>query len=148
MLPQPRTGGLAWHAMASACIPHRPLPRITAVSPWMESATERVRCPADAPALPFVPFAVKGTRELHAMIARRRSPGNRPRHRPPLALALVAFLASSGAMIANSTPGEEALTATVPVIRSCANEVQTAISAAAAREHGLCELSFNDATFR
>ena len=51
-------------------------------------------------------------------------------------------------MIANSTPGEEALTATVPVIRRCAAEVETAIASAAAREHGLCELSFNDATSR
>jgi hypothetical protein len=111
----------------------------------MESATERVQCPADAPALPFVPFAVKGTRELQALISRRRSPRNRPRCRPPLALALVAFLASSLAMIGHSTPGQEALTATVPVIRHCANEMETAIVAAAAREHGLCELSFNDA---
>lgn len=111
----------------------------------MESATERLHCPADAPALPFVPFAVKGTRELQALISRRRSPRNRPRCRPPLALALVAFIASTLAMIGHSSSGEEALTATVPVIRRCAHEMEAAIIAAAARDHGLREMSFNDA---
>lgn len=138
-------GGLAWHAMASVCIPKRPLARTLTDSPWMVSGSERIKCPDDAPALPFVPFAVKGTRELKSMLSRRVRPGNRPRCKPPLMLALVAFVVSSGAMIVNSAPGEEVLTATVPVIRSCASDMQAAISAAAAREHGLCELSFNDA---
>jgi hypothetical protein len=95
---------------------------------------------ADAPALPFVPFAVKGTREMKAMLARRQAHGNRQRHRPPLALAMMALLASTIAVIATSPAGESAMTATVPVIKRGAAEVETAIVEAVARERGLANL--------
>lgn len=92
---------------------------------------------ADAPALPFVPFAFKGTRELKAMLAERRAHRNRQRQRPPLALAMVALLSSTIALIATSPAGESALTATVPVIKRCANDVEAVVVEAVAREQGL-----------
>lgn len=92
---------------------------------------------ADAPALPFDPFAFKGTRELKAMLAERHARRNRVRHRPPLALAMVALLSSTIAVIATSPTGESAITATVPVIKRCAHEVETVVVEAVARERGL-----------
>lgn len=139
---------MAFFAMAPVDCPTRPLPRATVVSPWIDSMAQRIKSPAEAPALPFVPFAVKGTRELKAMLAERRVRRNRTRHRPPLALALVGLLASNSAMLVSSSAGESALTASVPVIRRCASDVESALVDAVAREHGLSELSFNDAVNR
>lgn len=99
---------------------------------------------ADAPALPFVPFAFKGTRELKAMLAERHAHRNRLRQRPPLALAMVALLSSTLAVIATSPTGESAITATVPVIKRCADDVETVVVEAVARERGLDrQVAFN-----
>lgn len=98
---------------------------------------------ADAPALPFVPFALKGTREMKAMLARRHAQGNRPRRRPPLALAMLALLASTIAVIATSPAGESAMTATVPVIKRSVAEVEAVVVEAVARERGLANLDID-----
>lgn len=99
---------------------------------------------ADAPALPFVPFAFKATRELKAMLAERHARRNRLRHRPPLALAMVALLLSTLAVITTSPIGESAITATVPVIQFCADDVESAVVDAVARERGLDrQVAFN-----
>ena len=98
---------------------------------------------ADAPALPFVPFAFKGTRELKAMLAGRHAHRNRPRHRPPLASAMLALLASTIAVMATSPAGESAMTATVPVIKRSVAEVEAVVVEAVAREHGLANLDID-----
>jgi hypothetical protein len=140
-----RMGRMALSAIATARNPKDPLARATAVSPWMESGMERIKCPVDAPALPFVPFAFKGTHELQSMLAHGRACRNRPRHRPPLALALFGLLATSSAMVATAPATESALTAAVPVIRRSVSDIESALVEAAARTHGLQQLSFNDA---
>lgn len=91
---------------------------------------------ADAPPLPFVPFAFKGTRELKAMLAERRARRTRPRHRPPLAMAMVALLSSTIAVVATSPTGEFAITASVPIIKRCADDVGSVVVEAVARERG------------
>ncbi len=148
MSPQPRSGRLALAATAPACPLTRPLPLAAAASTRTNFRSGRFICPADAPALPFVPFVFKSTREIRAMLSERRARSNRPRHRPPLALALFGLLASLLAAMTSSPAGESALTAAVPVIQRSASELEVALVDAFAREHGLCELSFNDAAER
>ena len=144
MPSQPRTGLLAFFAMAPVCSPSHPLSRFRSVLPRMNSKPGPYGFTADAPALPFVPFAFKGTRELKAMLAERRARRNRLRQRPPLALAMVALLSSTLAVIATSPTGESAITATVPVIKRCAHEVETVVVEAVAREQGLDrQVAFN-----
>ena len=82
------------------------------------------------------------------MLAERRSRRNRPRHRPPLALALVGLLASLLATMTSSPAGESALTAAVPVVQRFADEMESALVDAFAREQGLRELASNDAAGR
>lgn len=82
------------------------------------------------------------------MLAERRSRRNRPRHRPPLALALVGLLASLLATMTSSPAGESALTAAVPVVQRFAEEMESALVDALAREQGLQQLSLNDVADR
>ena len=88
MPPQTRAVRLTFGVEAPACPVNRPFRRAFPASSWMTTGSERFRNPAEAPALPFVPFAIKGTREMQAMLAERRARRNRLRQRPPLALAL------------------------------------------------------------
>lgn len=134
---------MALFAMAPVCAPTHPMSRFRSASPGRESKPGPKGSMADAPALPFVPFAFKGTRELKAMLAGRHAHRNRQRHRPPLALAMLALLSSTIAVIATSPAGESAITATVPVIKRGAAEVEMAIVEAVAREHGLANLDID-----
>lgn len=144
MPSQPRMGLLALFAMAPVCSPSHPLSRFFSASPRKNADAGQPLFKADAPALPFVPFAFKATRELKAMLAERHARRNRLRHRPPLALAMVALLSSTIAVIATSPTGESAITATVPVIKRCADDVESVVVEAVARERGLDrDVAFN-----
>ncbi len=77
------------------------------------------------------------------MLAERHAHRNRPRHRPPLALAMLALLASTIAVIATSPAGESAIRATVPVIKRSVAEVEVVVVEAVAYERGQADLDID-----
>ena len=134
---------MAFFAMAPVCSQTHPMSRFRSASPERDPKPGPKESMADAPALPFVPFAFKGTRELKAMLAERHAHRNRPRHRPPLALAMLALLASTIAVIATSPAGESAIRATVPVIKRSVAEVEVVVVEAVAYERGQADLDID-----
>jgi hypothetical protein len=102
----------------------------------------------EAPALPFLPQVHNLNNDpysLRAMLAFPPARTNRKRRRPPLAMALICLLSSTGALITSSPEVEAEMAAMVPSIRKTAENARTAMIGSE-RERG--QMSFNDAGFR
>jgi hypothetical protein len=102
----------------------------------------------EAPPLPFLPHFHSLSHDpysLRAMLAFPPARTNRRRRRPPLALALVCLLSSTGALVATSSEGEARMTAMVPPIRKTMEDARTAMIGS---EHERGQISFNEVDFR
>ena len=100
---------------------------------------------AEAPPLPFAPYAPANPDEINRMLAGRFARPNRKRyHYPSLPTAIACLMATTCALLATSRQGEQTLASWVPPVKQTVEQAHMAMLGNGDRG----EISFNGGDFR